>query len=184
MQIPREELQKTIMSAKNGDIDAFEKILTLYEKQIFSYLYRIINQKEDAEDLTQITFLKLYKNIKSIDTDKNFNAWVYKIATNSAYDWLRKKRSHPELFIEDTNTIETIEDENAYDIVEGIESKEAIKEALNKIKPIYKSILLLFYHDELSYQEISWVLSIPLNTVKSHLYRAKKALKNELISKI
>lgn len=184
MLIPHEEFQKIILSAKRGDIDAFEKILFMYEKQIFSYLYRIINQKEDAEDLAQITFLKLYKNIKSIDIEKNFNAWVYKIATNSAYDWLRKKRSHPETFIEDTNTIETMRDESAYDMVEGIESKEAIEEALNKIKPIYKSILLLFYREELTYQEISDVLFLPLNTVKSNLFRAKKALKNELISKI
>jgi RNA polymerase sigma-70 factor, ECF subfamily len=163
---------------------AFEKILYAYEKRIFSYLYRIVGQKEDAEDLTQTTFLKLYKNIKSINLDKNFNAWIYKIATNTAYDWLRKKRGHPEQLLEDISTIETIEDETAYDMIEGVESKEEVENAMNKIKKAYKSILLLFYHDELSYQEIADALSIPLNTVKSHLYRAKKALKDQLIPKI
>lgn len=183
MQLSHEELINILKAAKRGDIDAFEKILFMYEKQIFSYLYRFVNQKEDAEDLVQNTFLKLYKNIKSIDTDKNFNAWVYKIATNTAYDWLRKKRRHPELFIEDANAIETIEDENAYDMLDGAYNTEMIVKALNKIKPIYKSILLLFYKDELSYQEISEALCIPINTVKSHLYRAKKSLKEQLTHK-
>src|SRR3989339_987602 len=105
-----EEKKEIIIAAKKGDMRAFEKILYIYEKRIYSHLYRIVGQKEDAEDLTQTTFLKLYKNIKSINLDKNFNAWVYKIATNTAYDWLRKKRGHPEQFMEDMGTIETIED--------------------------------------------------------------------------
>ena len=181
---PDKEFQEIILAAKNGDMQAFEKILTLYEKRIFGHLIRITGQREDAEGLTQITFLKLYKYLKSINIEKNFNAWLYKIATNTAYDWLRKKKSHPELFIEDTNAIETMGDENAYDMVEGIESKEIVEEAINKIKPTYKSILLLFYREELTYQEISDSLSIPVNTVKSHLFRAKKSLKDQLISKI
>lgn len=184
MQLSSEEFIKILKDAKHGNIDAFEQILHIYEKQIFSYLYRFVNQKEDAEDLTQNTFLKLYKNIKAIDINKNFNAWLYKIATNTAYDWLRKKRRHKELFIEDSNAVETIEDESAYDILDSAYNTEFIIKALNAIKPIYKSILLLFYQDELSYQEISEALSIPINTVKSHLYRAKKSLKEHLTKNI
>ena len=179
-----EEKKKIIIAAKKGDMRAFEKILYIYEKRIYSHLYRMVDQKEDAEDLTQTTFLKLYKNIKSINLDKNFNAWVYKIATNTAYDWLRKKRGHPEQFMEDMGTIETIEDETAYDMIESLENKDAIEYAMNNIKKSYKSILILFYREELSYQEIADALSVPLNTVKSNLYRAKKSLKEQLISKI
>ena len=86
--------------------------------------------------------------------------------------------------MEDISTIETIEDETAYDMIESLENKDAIEYAMNNIKKSYKSILILFYREELSYQEIADALSVPLNTVKSNLYRAKKSLKEQLISKI
>ena len=86
--------------------------------------------------------------------------------------------------MEDMGTIETIEDETAYDMIESLENKDAIEYAMNNIKKSYKSILILFYREELSYQEIADALSVPLNTVKSNLYRAKKSLKEQLISKI
>jgi RNA polymerase sigma-70 factor, ECF subfamily len=184
MPMPISEIREIIQSAKRGDVDAFEKILTVYEQQIFHYLYKILGQRQDAEDATQETFLKIYKNLKKIDLQKNFRAWLYKIATNTAYDRLRKKKLRPELFLDDINTIETMEDESAYDRIEGIENKKVIEEALQKIKPGYKSILLLFYKEELSYEEIAEALSIPLNTVKSHIFRAKKSLKNELTKNI
>lgn len=164
--------------AKSGDIEAFEKILFLYEKPIYNYIYRLTGQKQDAEDLTQKTFIKLYKSLKTINLDKNFKSWLYKIATNTVYDWFRKKKREAELLISDQEEyFETLEQEDAY---YNLETNRELETALNELKPIYKSVLLLFYKESLPYQEIAQALNLPLNTVKTYLYRAKQALKKEL----
>lgn len=171
--------KELLILAKNKNLEAFEKILFLYDKSIYNYLYRLTGRKEDAEDLTQKTFIKLYKSLKSINLDKNFKAWLYRIATNTAYDWFRKKKREAELLItEPDKYFETLEPEDAY---YNVETSQELESALNKLKPIHKSVLLLFYKESLQYQEIAEALNIPLNTVKTHLYRAKEALKKELL---
>ena len=89
--------KKTLERLKKGQTKAFEEILSFYEKAIFNHLYRLSQNRDDAADLTQETFIKLYKNRKSVDLDKKFSSWLYKIATNCFYDWLRKKKRKPEL---------------------------------------------------------------------------------------
>lgn len=167
------------MAAQNGNLSAFEEILFSYEKPILNYIYRIVGRREDAEDLTQETFLKLYKSLGTIDPENNFNAWIYKIATNTAYDWLRQKGRKKELFvIDDTYSgFETIDSSATYN---NIADTSDVELALKKIKPIYRTVLFLFYYEDLDYRQISDILSIPINTVKTHLHRAKQLLKKEL----
>ena len=158
---------------------AFEQLLYAYEKRIFNYILRLIQHKEDAEDITQETFLKVYKNLHKFDQNKNFKTWLYTIATNTTYDWLRRKKTRRELFVIDDpeSNFETIDEFDAY---KEVEDKEVVEQALQCIKPLYKSILLMYYKDELTYEEIAHHLRIPLNTVKTHLFRAKRALKEKI----
>ncbi len=175
-----EEIDKKILAAaKKKNFKAFEVILCHYERAIFDYIFRLVNHRQDAEDLAQETFIKVYVNLDSIDPEKNFRAWLYKIATNVVYDWFRKKGAHPELFIIDDPLagFETIDEESTY---LKIERTQDLLKALAGIKPIYRMILELFYHQGLSYEEVAQSLAIPLNTVKTHLFRAKKALKQIL----
>lgn len=176
------EERELVEAAKGGNLVAFEKILCAYEKPIFSYVYRLVRQKEEAEDLTQETFIKLYQHIDSVDVDKNFRAWVYKIATNTVYDWLRKKQKRQELFIIDDPNIqfETIDTQTPYQDMQKVERAKDVETALEKVRPVYRAVLLLFYWQGFGYTEIAHVLSLPLNTVKTYLYRAKHALKQEL----
>ena len=166
-----------IISAKNGRLSALDAIIIAYEKAIYNHLYRLVDNGEDAADLTQETFIKLYKNRAQIDPEQNFNAWLYKIATHTAYDWLKKKRRHPEdLIIDDENfNFETIEAKQSYYQIATID-KVALDMALAKIKPVYKNLLLLYYQQGFSYEEISRIADLPLNTVKVGLHRAKKEL--------
>ena len=158
---------------------SFEQLLYAYEKRIFNYILRLIQNKEDAEDIAQETFIKVYKNLHKIDQDKNFKTWLYTIATNTTYDWLRRKKSRRELFVIDDpeSSFETIDEVDTY---KEVEDKEVVEQALQCIKPLYKSILLMYYKDELTYEEIAHHLRIPLNTVKTHLFRAKRALKEKI----
>ncbi len=160
---------------RSGSLKAFEAVLTAYEKRIFSHLLRITGNAADAADLTQETFLKVYRFRQKVDPEKNFKSWLYTIATRTAYDWLRRKNRGEEVLLPEEG--ETNEALPAYN------SKEAeldVARALGNIRPAYRSVLLLFYAEGLTYEEIAAALALPVNTVKTHLRRGKAALKNEL----
>jgi len=170
-----------IIAAKNGDMGALSAIISAYQPAIYNHLYRLVNNPDDAADLAQETFIKLYKNRLKIDLDKSFNAWLYKIATNTAYDWFKKRKSHPEdLIIDDENlNFETIEAERSYYQMTEID-RVALDMALEEIKPAARNLLLLHYQQGFSYQEISEITGLPLNTVKIGLYRARKDILKSL----
>lgn len=181
MSLNVDDEKNLLVAAKSGDLDAFEKILFKYERGIFGYIYRMVSQKQDAEDLTQDTFVKLYKNRANIDTERNFKSWLYKIATNTVYDWLRQKKRTPKIEPLDESELrfETIEAGGTY-YYTGSTNDNDIEASLQKIKPIYKTVLLLLYREGLTYQEIADSLNLPINTVKTYLRRAKQDLKKAL----
>ena len=174
--------KQTLEKLKMGDLAAFEAVFSFYEKAIYGYIYSMVGHKENAEDLTQETFLKLYKNAAAIDPENNFKNWLYKIATNTVYDWLRKKRKSMEMFIidDEKSGFETIDEDSPYLHIEDGKDLEA---ALNKIKPNYRRALLLFYYEGMNYEEIANIMEVPLNTAKTHLRRAKEALKKIYLKK-
>lgn len=180
--MPQSIDKRLISAAKNGDLAAFEQLLFTFEKTIFNHIYRILGDRRDAEDLTQETFVKVYKNLKKLDPDGNFRSWLYKIATNTTYDHLRKKKKQPPVLLVGENEwpFETLEPGLTYDNTEKVADSADLGEALSKLKPIHKTVLLLFYQQDMSYEEIAQMLSLSLNTVKTHLRRAKLALKQEL----
>lgn len=176
------EIEKEVFNkAKSGDLESFEKILFAYEKRIFNHVFALVRHRQDAEDLTQETFIKAYKNLRSLNPDLNFRAWLYTIATNTVRDWFRKKGNKTELFIinDPESNFETIDEDSSYN---KIESAKDLENALNSLRPSYRTVLLLFYWQGFSYDEIASILSVPLNTVKTHLARAKSSLKSVLLN--
>lgn len=171
--------QQFILAAKNGSLNAFEQLVFAYEGRIFNHIRRLINSTTDAEDITQEVFIKAYKSASKIDLSKKFSSWLYKIATNTAYDWLRGKQRKPELFIIDDpdSGFETIDEHAAYYY---IEDSVDIETALKDIKPAYKNALLMFYKEGFTYDEIASTLDIPINTVKTYLRRAKESIRKYL----
>ena len=170
-----ESLNKDILAlAKNGDVNAFEQILSFYEKAVFNYCLRITKNRGEAEDVTQETFIKIYTHRKLIDPEKNIKTWIFTIATNTAYDFLRKKKRKNETSLED----ETIYDLKTYYPKESVQSD--VEKALEKINPEYKKALVLFYQQGFKYEEIAEILAIPVNTVKTHISRGKEELKELL----
>jgi RNA polymerase sigma-70 factor (ECF subfamily) len=170
-----------LTAAQQGSLQAFDAIISYYQPAIYNHLFRLLSSAEDAADLAQETFLKLYKTRERIQPDAHFKAYLYKIATNTAYDWLKKKRRHPEdLIIDDDNAnFATIESELSYYKIEELDLI-GLNLALDKIKPASKNLLLLYYQQGFNYQEISEIVGQPLGTVKSGLLRAKQ----ELLKKI
>lgn len=172
-----EEINKEILiRAKSGDLEAFELILSFYEKVIFNYCLRITKNKEEAKDITQETFIKVYTHRKSIDPEKKIKTWIFTIATNTAYDFLRSKKRKKETTLNEED--ETIAGLETYYPKEGLVSD--VEKALFKINPDYRKVLLLFYQQGFKYEEIAEILSIPLNTIKTHISRGKEELKELL----
>lgn len=172
-----ENIEKSILlRAQKGNLEAFEYILSFYEKAIYNYCLRILKDPAYAKDITQETFIKVYKNRKLIDPEKNIKTWIFTIATNTAYDFLRGRKRKNEISLDPEN--ETISSLETYYPREGL--VQDVEKALTQISPEYKNVLLLFYQQGFAYQEIADILVMPVNTVKTHLSRGKEQLKEKL----
>ena len=177
---PQPHIEKDlIISAQQGDMVAFEKLVCIYERPIFSYILRIVNRREDAEDVAQDAFVKFFIHIKDIKPEKGCKSWLYATATNTAYDCLRHKQHRPEDLIIDSDR-ETKHLDPTYTTIEADINSQDLERALLQLKPIYASILLLFFKEGFSYEEIAVMLNLPIGTVKTHLHRAKAALHEKL----
>jgi len=165
-----------LIRAQAGDLEAFEYILSFYEKRIYNYCLRILKNSHNAKDATQETFIKVYAHRKLIDPEKNIKTWIFTIATNTTYDLLRSKKRKNEVSLD--AEFETISDSSSYYEKEGLTSD--IDKALEQINPEYKKALLLFYQQGFQYEEIADILEMPINTVKTHIKRGKEQLKDKL----
>lgn len=172
-----EEVRELVFRAKHGSLQAFEKLLFAYEKSVYGFMFRFVQRREDAEDLTQETFLKVYTSLRSYDASRSFGPWLFTIATHTAYDWLRKQQRRKELFIidDEDHPLETIDEHQTYT---SIEARIDVDAALAKLKPIHRLVLLLYYQQQFTYEQIAETLTLPIGTVKTHLYRARTALRD------
>lgn len=169
---------------KNGDIGAFDELYTRYEKRVFNCAYHISGNYHDASDITQEAFIRVFHSVQTFRGDANFLTWIYRIVTNVYLDERKKSKAHRQTsldeFIElDENSVtRQIVDEHPLpmEIVETKERAEIVQEAIAML-PEYQRIIVTLYHvNDLSYDEISDILQLPIGTVKSRLNRARLAL--------
>lgn len=161
-----------IEDAQSGDEDACQRLLNLYKGRIFSYVYRMVKNYHDAEDITFDTFIRCFKALNRFDRNRKFSTWLFTIAHNLVIDFYRKNKQEYEYFDER----HAIKD----DFVQEYDKKkklEMIEQALAKLPPLDREIVLLFHREENSYQEISEILKIPITTIKTRLHRARKRLR-------
>ena len=166
---------KLMERCSNGDRQAFEMLLTRYEKPVFNAAYRMLNSPDDARDVTQTVFLKVYEHLDQYDPKYRFFSWIYRITLNESINWLKK-----------TNRLDALDGETA-DTASGPEQEasnqqlsEGMQAALMTISPEYRAVIVLKHLLGCSYQEISDVLEIPEKTVKSRLYTARQLLQQTL----
>jgi RNA polymerase sigma-70 factor (ECF subfamily) len=165
------EITQLIQRALNNDEDACQKILNLYKGRIFSYVYRMVKNYHDAEDITFDTFIKCFNGLASFDTSKPFATWLFTIAHNVTMDFFRKSKQEYE-YLDDRHAV-------ADDFVQEYEKKkkiERIDTALARLPPIDREIVVLFHKEEHSYREISEITNLPVTTIKTRLHRARKKL--------
>ena len=175
-----------VEEALAGKMPAFEKLVSLYGKKIYNYCYRMTGNKEDAEDISQDVFLKSYRSLNGFKRNSQFSTWIYRIAHNACIDHHRKKK------VETVSLTRSDEDNGKQDneivsdslsLEEEVlmnERKNAVHSAIAKLRPEYRTVIILRDIDGLSYDEIAGVLNIPLGTVKSYISRAREELRTTL----
>ncbi len=170
--------EEIALRVQNGDIESFGILVERYEQKMMRYAERFL-LKNEAEDLAQEVFIKAYVNIKSFDIKRKFSPWLYRIAHNEFINAIKKKSRESLLFFFDADTIfpHPIAKETADGELNKRELKETLDKNLGKLSPKYREPLVLYYFDELNYEEIAEILHIPVSTVGVRLNRGKTILK-------
>jgi RNA polymerase sigma-70 factor, ECF subfamily len=183
--------QEIVVLARAGEEAAYRELIRRYERPLFSLLYRMVRDRELAEDLAQETFIKALNAIESYRPEYKFSSWIFKIANNAAIDHLRR-RELDTLSLEGSPHAETPEaveatalqigdrQESPLDAVEARELGGQIEQAIAQLRPEYRSCILLRHVEGRAYEEIAEILSLPLGTVKTYIHRARNELRQAL----
>ena len=168
-----------IQQAARGGVEAFNLLVSRWEKRVYNYLLRITRNREDALDLTQDVFLKAYQNLRKLDDPGRFAPWLYRIAHNEAYSMFRKRR--PETDVEEvqpeaSETGITVGGSSVF----PIELSLAVASALKRLSPEQRESVVLKIYQGFKFEEMAEILSCPVSTIKSRLYTALELLKIEL----
>ena len=176
--------------SKNGDINAFEELVCLYERKIFTAAYRLIGNREDAADLAQEAFLRAFRSIQNFREEASFLTWMYSIITNLCRDELRKRSRMQIESLDERIALDESEvakqfpspDIGPDEAYEQKELKNKIQLTINTLTPEYRMALVLRDIQGLSYEEIASALDCSLGTVKSRINRARNHMKNKLLA--
>ena len=183
--------QEVVLLARGGQERAYRELVRRYERPIFSLLYRMVRDRELAEDLSQETFVKALNAIESYRPEYKFSSWLFKIANNAAIDHLRRREldtlsleGSPHAVTPDAMDATALQigdrAENPLDIVEAKELGGEIERAIALLRPEYRACILLRHVDGRAYEEIAEMLDLPLGTVKTYIHRARNELRRSL----
>ena len=176
-----------IRRAANGDEQAFEKLLLAHQKNVYNLCYRMVQDPDDALDLSQEAFLKAWRSLSTYQFDAAFSTWLYRLTTNVCIDFLRKRtrQAHASLTAEDEE--EEGREYTVPDPAPGPEEQaitndrqKAVNEAMQKLPEDYRLVLQLRVVEDLPYEQIADIMQVPVGTVKSRLSRARLQLKKIL----
>ena len=159
------------------DANAFSEVVQRYQGRIYRLAYRLLGNAEEAEDATQEAFLRAYRSLRTFRPDASFSPWMYRIATNVCLDMLRARRAHTSL---DESLLDPASGVSVEGTVAERERLRALTEAIRRLPVGLRTVFLLRHEAELTYEEIAQTLGLPLNTVRTRLFRARNALKELL----
>ena len=177
-----------VKQAKQGNIAAFEQLFNRYQKRIFNFILRMLQNREDSAELTQDTFVKAYRSLAKLKSDVAFSSWLHQIAINLVRDKLRKHK----LKTDSIDAPEETEDGTVYsidipdvtanprEVTVKSELQVRIKNAIASLPAQYREVIILYHIEDIDIPEISRILKIPNGTIKSRLSRAREMLKSKL----
>lgn len=183
--------QEIVVFARQGREAAYRELIGRYERPVFSLIYRLVRDREKAEDLSQETFIKVLNALDRYDPSYKFSSWIFKIAHNTSLDHLRKKEPetlsldgspHAESQSEiEASTISAIStEETPEDYAASRELGATLEQAIGKLRPEYRTAIVMCHVEGRPYEEIAEVMGVPLGTIKTYIHRARNELKKEL----
>jgi len=164
-----------VQRCRDGDRNAFGTLVDRYQKPVYNAALRMLRNPEDARDVAQTVFLKVYEHLGDYDPTHKFYSWIYRIALNESINVLDRRRR-----LEPISGDEIDERLGAEDEVASEQSAQRVQRALMTIKPEYRAVIVLKHFLELSYEDVGQVLQLPEKTVKSRLFTARQLLKDAL----
>jgi RNA polymerase sigma-70 factor (ECF subfamily) len=180
-----------VLLAQQGRELAFRELMRRYERPVFSLVFRMVRDRETAEDLAQDAFVKVLNHIDKYSPEFKFSSWLFKIANNVAIDHLRRRRldtismdgsphASPASEVEATTLNLESEQESALEELEAKELGSAIERAIATLRPEYRACIMLRHVEGRAYEEIAATLDLPLGTVKTYIHRARHELRKAL----
>ncbi len=188
--------QELVRQTLGGDVQAFETLVERHQQAVYRILYRLLKNKQEAEDIAQETFLRCYRHLEKFDQDRPFAPWLYRIATNQALSCLQRlSRRRFVSWDDQVSEAQAGDLEQQYILASGDgpgqstdpeaawERKEVSQEifkALQSLKPSDRMIVILRYCEELSYEEIAYIMQTRRNSIEVRLFRAKQKLRSTM----
>ncbi|CAM3286817.1 RNA polymerase sigma factor SigW [Sporolactobacillus spathodeae] len=180
--------KRLIKKIKKGDHQAFAEMVDKYKNKVYVICFRMVGNKQEAEDLSQETFLRAYRYIGQYDMERKFSTWLFRIATNLSIDALRRRKPGVSLDAELPGTeglaLEAILPDNQASPDEKMVQNEletAVQKEIQRLPEKYRTAIVLKYLEDLSLKEISEIMDIPVATVKTRIHRGREQLRKYLI---
>ena len=185
-EISQQELTAIVERARDGSDDDFYKLYSHFAKPIYNFVWRLAGSPDEAEDLTQETFLKVHSELSKLRDPGQFKFWLYRIARNEVYQRLRKSQKRPEVSIDNEAIpyFEFLRDEShrtdPEDRVLAEELNGVVAGALEELKPKYRDVFVLAVFEKMRYEDIAAVVGRSLLSVKTDIYRARLTVKEAI----
>ena len=177
--------QDLIAKVLDGDTNAFSVLVNRYKDLVFSLSLKMLKNREEAEEISQDAFIKVYKSLHKFKGDSKFSTWIYKVVYNSCLDRLKQyKKNYALVPIDEFNENQVKTLDNAFDALVSQDRKNAIQACLNKLPSEDSFLLTLYYFEEQSLEEISKIVGLTANNVKVKLFRGRKKLATILKEKL
>jgi len=172
--------RELVQTIREGDELAFEQLVRRKTSKVYALCYRVIGNAEDAKDISQLVFIKLWENLEKYDPQYAFDTWLYRMVTNVAIDFMRNKQSRENAVNSNLRLVKTSSDAEQGTIVQRKEVESVFNSVSQVLSPKQKTIFVMNQMDDLSSSEIAKVLGCRESTVRNHLFNARKLMQQQL----
>jgi RNA polymerase sigma-70 factor, ECF subfamily len=178
--------EELVARASAGEVDAFNQLVTRWERPIYALAYRTLGREEDARDVVQEAFLRAYRGLRGFKGEAKFSSWLYRITLNLCRDWIRRERRAPLVQVpEGVDPVDLADErvapqESVEELVARREMSDAVAKAMAELPEEQRTAIMLKEYHGLTFQEIADMLDCPLSTVKTRLYQGLSVLRRRL----
>jgi RNA polymerase sigma-70 factor (ECF subfamily) len=175
--------RQLVQTIRAGDTDAFETLVRRKTTKVYALCYRVIGNAEDAKDISQLVFLKLWENLEKYDPQYAFDTWLYRMVTNVAIDFMRNKQSRDNAVNSNLRLVKTAADPEQTVVMQRKEVENVFNEIATVLSPKQKTVFIMNQMEDLPSAEIAKILGCRESTVRNHLFNARKLMQRQLLER-